>query len=102
MLPDEQADISLSKSYRTHVVMIAVSSLTKTSIVLQIEIRYPTKNLKGEAVKRALAVSLVSPVRQFGDQVRAFRVVWRVDADGLAPAWEAIVARRHQCDQVSE
>ena len=51
-------------------------------------------------MKRALTVSLVAPVRQFGDQVRAFRVVWRVDVDGLVPAWEAIVARRRLCDQV--
>ncbi|KAI0239104.1 hypothetical protein LSAT2_010169, partial [Lamellibrachia satsuma] len=65
-----------------------------------VEIRYPTKNLKGEAVKRALAARLVAPVRAFGDHVRAFRVVWRVDNDGLAHAWDAILSQRQLCDQV--
>ena len=42
----------------------------------------------------------MAPVRAFGDHVRAFRVVWRVDNDGLAHAWDAILSQRELCDQV--
>ena len=35
-----------------------------------------------------------------GDRVHAFRIIWRVDSDHLAHAWDAIVTRRQLCDQV--
>ena len=42
----------------------------------------------------------MAPVRESGDQVQAFRVVWRTDDDGLSHAWDSIVLQRHLCDQI--
>ena len=49
---------------------------------------------------RAVTSHLVEPVRQFGDLVHAYRVVWRVGGSELARAWDAILSQRHLCDQV--
>ena len=62
--------------------------------------KYPVKHMKGKAIKRALGALLLAPVQACGDCVHAFRVGWRVDDEGLAQAWSAIVSRRHACDQI--
>lgn len=68
-------------------------------MILQIR-KYPQDKLYGKAIMRAISSHLVEPVRKFGDDVHAFRVVWRTDNDGLAQAWDAIVSQRHLCDRV--
>ncbi|KAI0227813.1 hypothetical protein LSAT2_021695, partial [Lamellibrachia satsuma] len=68
-------------------------------IRLQGQIKYPPNILYGKTVKRAVAARLVAPVRTAGDHVFAFRVIWRVDHDRLAHAWDDIVSQRHLCDQ---
>ena len=35
-----------------------------------------------------------------GDYSIAFRVVWRVNEDKLAHAWDSIVSQRHLCDEI--
>ena len=49
-----------------------------------------------------LADRLVAPVMAFGDNVCAFRVIWRPEgeSEGLSRAWDSIVSQRHLCDQV--
>ena len=68
--------------------------------LLQVRVRHPPKNLYGKAVKRALTSHLVQPVRAFGHTVLAFRVIWRLDGDGLSHAWDTVLLQRRLCDQV--
>ena len=62
--------------------------------------KYPQDKLYGRAVMRAVTSHLVEPVRQFGDLVPAYRIVWCVGSSELARAWDSIVSQRHLCDQV--
>ena len=69
-------------------------------LILQVHARYPKTNLRGTAIKRTLATSLVAPVRAFDDDVDAFRITWRAPAEGLARAWDSIVSKRITCDRI--
>ena len=77
-----------------------VSMSTYSVPFLQGNIKYPVSKLKGTALETTVSTRLVDPVGASGDQAVSFRVVWRVNADLLAGAWDAIVAQRRRCDQV--
>ena len=62
-------------------------------------IKYPVSKLKGTALKTTVSTRLVDSVCASGDQAVSFRVVWRVNTDLLAGAWDAIVAQRRRCDK---
>ena len=68
--------------------------------ILQGNIKYPVSKLTGTAIKTTVSTRLVDPVCACGDYAVSFRVVWRVNANMLAGAWDAIVAQRQRCDQV--
>ena len=67
---------------------------------LQGNIKYPVSKLKGTAIKTTVSTRLVDPVCASGDQAVSFRVVWRVNTDLLAGAWDSIVAQRQRCDRI--
>ena len=70
-------------------------------MLFQVHFRYPQKNLNGKAIKSTIAEHLVTPVLAYGDQVHAFRVIWRINDDlGLAQMWDAITASRALCDDI--
>ena len=77
-----------------------VSMSTYSVPLLQGNIKYPVSKLKGTAIKTTVSARLVDPVCASGDQAVSFRVVWRVNADLLAGAWDAIVAQRRRCDRI--
>ena len=68
--------------------------------LLQTRIKYPLNTLSGEATRDTLRERLVAPVVQSGDKIFAFRIIWRVDSDNLAHAWNDILSQRHLCDQI--
>ena len=67
---------------------------------LQGNIKYPVNKLKGTDIKTTVYTRLVDPVCASGDYAVSFRVVWRVNTDLLAGAWDAIVAQRRRCDRI--
>ena len=67
---------------------------------LQGNIKYPVSKLKGTAIKTTVNARMVDPVCASGDYAVSFRVVWRVNTDLLAGAWDAIVAQRRRCDRI--
>ena len=69
-------------------------------IHLQGSVKFPLTTLRGIDIKRTLREQLVAPVLERGDHMHAFRVVWRVEGDALARAWDNVVGRRRACDQV--
>ena len=52
------------------------------------------------AIKTTIRDRLVAPVTACGDRAHAIRVIWRVDDNNLAHAWDTIVSQRHLCDEV--
>ena len=63
--------------------------------------KYPQNILYGVAIKHTINTHLVGPVVASGDQVDAFRVVWRVGGlDELAHAWDTITSQRRLYDQI--
>ena len=69
-------------------------------LLLQGSVKFPLTTLRGIDIKRTLREQLVVPVLEGGDHVHAFRVVWRVEGEALARAWDHVVRRRRACDQV--
>ena len=61
---------------------------------------YPENNLQGANLKEALCREIVLPVVANGDQILAFRVVWRETETSREAAWESIVQQRRRCDAV--
>ena len=63
--------------------------------------RYPLNNMQCPVLKDALSRQIVTPVIACGDQVLAFRVVWReTDETALETAWDAVALQRRKCDAV--